>query len=149
VNSKMIDWIAPEGLAQIESWARDGLTLDQIAHNCGCAGSTLREWKKKDPAVSAALKRGREAADCLVENALYKRATGYEYDEVTLSRKGDGKMKETKRVHKTALPDITAIIYWLKNRCPDKWQDRRNTNDETDNEIVVRFEGKAIEEAGQ
>ena len=33
MNSKMMDWITPEGRARIEGWARDGLTLEQIAGN--------------------------------------------------------------------------------------------------------------------
>lgn len=43
MNSKLADWKMLEGLAQIEGWARDGLTLDQVAKNYGCAVSTLRE----------------------------------------------------------------------------------------------------------
>ncbi|MBE5775279.1 MAG: helix-turn-helix domain-containing protein, partial [Clostridiales bacterium] len=34
-------WLTPDGLLLLEAWARDGLTMEQIAHNCGCSLSTL------------------------------------------------------------------------------------------------------------
>ena len=59
--------------------------------------------------------------DRQVENALLKRALGYQYDEITLE---DG--IETKRVTKEVIPDTTAQIFWLKNRKPDQWRDKQN-----------------------
>ena len=79
---KYHDWITEEGLLKIEGWARDGLTDEQIAHNMGISPSTLYEWKKKYPEISEALKKGKEVVDREVENALLKRALGYEYEEV-------------------------------------------------------------------
>ena len=32
----------------------------------------------------------------------------------------------TKTVTKTALPDVTAQIFWLKNRRPDKWREKQD-----------------------
>lgn len=146
MNSKIVDWITPDGLARIEGWAHDGLTLEQIAKNCNCSTSTLREWNKKNPAISAALKTGRDAADYQVENALYKRATGYEYDETTYVRSGSGgDMKAIRQIHKTALPDITAIIYWLKNRRPEKWRDKRNIDENAEQSVTIRFQNDAEE----
>lgn len=68
---------------KIEGWARDGLTNKQIAQNVGVAYSTLRDWVKKFPALSESLKKGKEVVDRQVENALLKRALGYEYTERT------------------------------------------------------------------
>ena len=45
-------------LIEVEGWARDGLTDEQIAKNLGIAYSTLREYREKYSALSAALKRG-------------------------------------------------------------------------------------------
>ena len=69
-------------LIEIESWARDG----QIAKNLGVAYSNFREYKKKYLALSVAIKRGKEIIDREVENAMLKRALGYEYEEVTQER---------------------------------------------------------------
>lgn len=56
--AKYTEWLTKEGLLKIEGWARDGLTDEQISGNIGVAYSTLRDWKNKFPAFSAALKKG-------------------------------------------------------------------------------------------
>lgn len=126
-SGKYNGWLTNEGLIKIEGWARDGLTDEQIARNMGISPSTLYEWKKKYPEISEVLKKGKEVVDRQVENALLKRALGYDYEEVkTLIEDVDGKKK--KKVEKTVkhiVPDVTAQIFWLKNRKPEIWRDRR------------------------
>lgn len=75
-KGKYQEWLTPEGLAQLEGWARDGLTDAQIAHNIGIRRPTLYDWKKKYPDISDALKRGKEVVDQMVAGALVKRALG-------------------------------------------------------------------------
>ncbi|NNU85333.1 helix-turn-helix domain-containing protein [Geobacillus sp. BMUD] len=116
---KYDEWLTEEGLMLIEGWARDGLTDEQISQNMGINPSTLYDWKKKHPKISEALKRGKEVVDRQVENALLKRALGYEYDEITYENG-----KEVKRVRKQVKPDTTAQIFWLKNRKPHEWRDK-------------------------
>lgn len=82
-KGKYLDWITEEGLALLSGWARDGLTDEQIAHNIGISRSTLNEWKKRYPDISDTLKRGKEVVDRIIENAMIKNATGYDYEEVT------------------------------------------------------------------
>lgn len=122
-------WLEPDGLLLLEGWTRDGLTDEQIAHNTGINVSTLYEWKKAYPEIAEALKKGKEVVDILVENALLKRALGYRYDEVTreiaMSEDGEANgLAVTKVVTKEVQPDVTAQIFWLKNRRPDKWRDK-------------------------
>lgn len=115
-------WLSEDGLLLLEAWARDGLTLEQIAHNMGVNRSTLRDWCKKYSAISTALKKGKEVVDIQVENALLKRALGYSYEETMVEESEDGfKRRVTK---KFMPPDVTAQIYWLKNRRPDIWRDK-------------------------
>lgn len=128
-KGKYADWLTPEGLLKIEGWARDGLTDEQIAQNMGIAYSTFRNWRDKFSAISAVLKKGKEVIDRQVENALLKRALGYEYTETTReavkdAASGEVKMRVTKEVVKQVIPDTTAQIFWLKNRKPDKWRDK-------------------------
>lgn len=116
-------WLEPGGLLLLEGWARDGLTDEQIAGNVGITATTLYEWKNRFPEISEALKKGKEIVDIQVENALLKRALGYEYMEerVEISEKDGRKVIQTT---KTALPDTAAQIFWLKNRRPDRWRDK-------------------------
>ncbi|WP_144519669.1 hypothetical protein [Bacillus thuringiensis] len=125
---KVRPWLTKEGLLKVEGWARDGLIDEQIAHNMGVTRVTLHNWRKKHPIMDQAVRRGKEVVDREVENALFKRATGYTYEEVTVERQqneDDCESVETKRVKRQVPPDSTAIIFWLKNRKPQAWRDRR------------------------
>jgi hypothetical protein len=93
-------WKSDDGLLLIEGWARDGLTNEQIAHNIGISRETLNVWTKKYSDISDALKKSKDVVDRQVENALFKKAC-------------EG--------------DTTAMIFWLKNRRPNDWRDKRET----------------------
>lgn len=120
--AKYAEWLTPEGLVLVEGWARDGLIDEQIAKNMNVAYSTFREWKKKFPTLSAALKQGKEVSDRQVENALFKTATGYYYQEETVTNAG-----EIVTIKKYSKPNTTAQIFWLKNRKAE-WTDRVDIN---------------------
>ena len=125
-KAKYEEWILEEGLLKIQGWARDGLTEEQIAHNMGIAVSTLGNWKKSHLEILEALKKGKEVVDIQVENALLKRALGYEFVEVT-KELTDAGLLVTKEVTKQQAPDTTAAIFWLKNRKPNEWRDKSQT----------------------
>lgn len=112
-------------LILIQGMARDGLTQQQIANNLGISIDTLIENKKKYPEFNNALKKGKEVIDFEVENALLKRALGYEYEEETYE---NGIL--TKKVKKHVAPDTTAQIFWLKNRKPNTWKDKVETDED-------------------
>lgn len=127
------EWLEADNLILLEGWARDGLTDEQIAHNIGINRTTLYAWKAKYTDFSNALKRGKEVVDRIVENALLKSAMGYKYDEVVKERiynpeTGESEMLEVKRTTKDVAPNVTALIFWLKNRQSEKWRDTKNVN---------------------
>jgi len=122
--AKYDDWITNDGIIKIEGWARDGLTEEQIADKMGVTRKTLFNWKEKYLPILHALKRGKEVVDRQVENALLKRALGYEYDEIT-QELVDDELQVTKVVTKQVHPDVTAQIFWLKNRKPEEWRDKQ------------------------
>lgn len=125
-------WLTPEGLIKLEGWARDGLTDEQIAQNMGIRRETLIDWKKKYPNISNTLKRGKEVVDYEVENALLKRALGYTVKEEKLTK--DGEVVELER----EVPgDVTAQIFWLKNRKPDAWRDKPEDNGNKEESITI------------
>lgn len=129
-KGKYHEWIEPDGLLKLGAWARDGLVDEQIAENMGIHPSTLYEWKKKYPEINEALKKGKEVVDIQVENALLKRAMGYKYIEQTKELVKDPltnkvNLQVTKEVIKEVQPDVTAQIFWLKNRKPAEWRDKQ------------------------
>jgi hypothetical protein len=103
-KTKYDDFIDRKGLVLVEGWARDGLTDVQIAKNIGIQQSTFYDWKLKHAEFSEALKRSKDVADYEVENALFKKAK---------------------------MGDVTAQIFWLKNRKPKQWRDKVSFVDET------------------
>lgn len=134
-KSKANEWLEEDKLTLLQAWARDGLTNEQIAHNIGVHIDTLFEWRKKYPEISESLKKGREVVDIEVENALYKKALGYNVPVKKAFKVKDVIYKDGKKVRETEkieyateeihIPaDTTAQIFWLKNRKPDKWRDK-------------------------
>ena len=117
--AKYTEWLTEEGLIKINGWAKDGLIDEQIATNIGVSYSTFRDWKKKFPALSAALKESKEVVDRQVENALFKSAVGFIYEEETVTNAGDVVL-----VKKYSKPNTTAQIFWLKNRKRNQWTDK-------------------------
>ena len=124
-----------DNLIRIAAWTRDGLTEEQIAKNFGISYNTFKR-AKKDPEygelITTALIQTKDVVDMEVENMLLKRARGYEYDEVTEEYEM-GILVKRKVTHKMVVPDTSAQIFWLKNRQPDKWRDRR----EVDNTVAL------------
>lgn len=127
----------------VECWARDGYTNLDIANKLGISHESFYKYQREYVEFSDALKKGKEVIDFEVENALLKRAFGYEYDEVTYENG-----EETKRVTKQVAPDTTAQIFWLKNRKPKEWRDKREYNIEADvtkSELTPEERKKRIE----
>lgn len=146
-------WLTPEGLQLLEGWARDGLTDEQVAKNMDINKATLYRWKDKHCDICNALKNGKEVVDRQVENALLKRALGYEYTEVKTKKENDI-VTEVTTTTKQVVPDVTAQIFWLKNRKPEAWRDKVVYTDEKDHvkdwktaiiEIAKRRKEKADE----
>lgn len=128
-KGKYEQWLEPDGLLLLGAWARNGLTDEQIAKKIGISRSTLSDWKARYPDISDTLKKGKEIVDTQVENALLRRALGYNYEEVTQERRhnketGESELITTKVVTKEVQPDVGAQIFWLKNRRPDIWRDK-------------------------
>lgn len=141
-KGKYEEWLTEDGLLKLEGWAHDGLTDEQIAEKIGIRRPTLYDWKKKYSDISDALKRGKEVVDRQVENALLKRALGYEFKEIT-QELTEGGMRVTKVITKQQAPDTTAQIFWLKNRKPEEWRDKKET--EITGSLNVASTAKEIE----
>jgi len=124
-KDKSEQWLTDDGLIQLEEWARDGLTDEQIATNMGVSVSCLYRYKNKHDKICNALKKGKAVVDFQVENALFKRAMGYRTTEIT-KELVDNVLTVTKEVDKEVQPDTTAQIFWLKNRKPAEWRDRKD-----------------------
>ncbi len=146
-NPKYERWLTEEGLVQIEGWARDGLTEEQIASKMGVSRATLNNWKKNFLDILDTLKKGKEYADRTVERSLYERAIGYttcvkkpiKVREIKYNR--SGKRVETEKViyaeEEIHIPgDVTAQIFWLKNRKPEQWREKADNMTHVSNGVL-------------
>lgn len=96
---------------------------------------TLNRWKITHPDFAEAIRKGKEPADDRVEDSLYHRALGTEYEEAkpvklkktTYDADGKKQMEEERvevvMVKKVIPADTTAMIFWLKNRRNKAWRD--------------------------
>lgn len=119
----------PEVVEQAYKLCLLGATDKEMADFFGVAESTFNLWKKEHPEFSESLKRGKMLADANVADRLYQRAMGYEHDDIELkvvSLGGNmGSEVQQCEVRKYYPPDTTAAIFWLKNRKPAEWRDKR------------------------
>ena len=115
-------------LDRIPNWRKQGLTEKQVAQKLGIAYSTLTLYRDSHSALSVALKKGKEELVEELENSLYKKAMGFEYEEIeTWIEEVDGvQKKRVKKIKRRALPDTGALCFALKNLASDKWRDRQD-----------------------
>lgn len=121
--------MAPLGndiLKHAANYAMLGATADEIAKFFNITTATFHRWVKRYPEFADAIEMGQQYADAKVEQALYKRAVGWEHEDVHISNsKGDITITP---VTKHYPGDVKAQIYWLNNRRPDDWKDKRSVD---------------------
>ena len=132
----------------IVSSCRNGATIPDLCRIIGCNKTTFHRIKNNEIKLLELLKSGKEEADLKVENALFKRACGFEYEEETnevrLNPDGaTGQVVFVKKVKKIIPPDTGAAMAWLKNRKPSEW----NTPTKIDaTNRVINLEGLTKDE---
>lgn len=124
-------------LELIQGWASDGLTDQQIASNLGISIDSFYTYKKQFSEFSEAIKKGKEVADYEVQNALFRTATGFHYYEQTTTATG-----EVMSLRKFCKPNTSAQIFWLKNRCPDKWRDKTEVKQDITQAVIFTGENE-------
>lgn len=126
-NPKYKEWIEQDGLLRITGWGRDGLTNEEIAKKIGVSYSTFKEWKKKFPAIAAALKDARAPVAVEIENAFFSRCQWRTVTETTV-RTWEGRdgreHKEVTTQERVIPPDTACLLFALKNHIPTRYTDK-------------------------
>lgn len=135
-----------------------GATVEGLATYFSVSAETINQWGKKYPEFEEALNE-RAVADQRVIGKLYERAMGMEFDEETKEVEAFGfdqdgnevsmksaslhrverKLVTKKVVRKLLAPDVTAQIFWLKNRQPQDWRDKQDLNLTADEDMVAQL----------
>ena len=140
-------WEQPKELNKITEWASNGLSKKEIAENMGISRTTLWEWEKKSKDILNSVHAGYEVKLEIVENAMFKRAIGYEYEEMHFKYDEAGVRHPVKSrmVHIPGDPSIQKYV--ANNTMPDKWQDRVTYEDTSAHEkldkLLEEMESKA------
>ncbi len=111
---------------QAEKLAKLGATDREVAEFFDVTVRTIYRWKNENDSFCQALKTGKEFADDRVERALYHRALGYSFDAVKIFADPKTGSEHVVDYVEHCPPDTTAAIFWLKNRRPDEWRDKRD-----------------------
>ena len=91
VDKKTIEyWERDKQLQKIVEWGSKGLALHEIATNMGIARQTLWKWRQRSTDIDNALHTGDKAILEILENALIRKALGYEREEITFKYLEDG-----------------------------------------------------------
>lgn len=124
-----------------EGYARQGLTDKEIAKKLGISKSAFYSYQSLFPEFRDAIIRGKAPIDFEAENALLKRALGYQYEEAhtEIRKVGEKEYKLVRKVTKHVPPDVTALIFWLKNRMKDRWKDKQEFGFDEDITINVNL----------
>jgi hypothetical protein len=116
----------PEFTSHARELALLGLSDEGIARAINAPLSVFNKWLATKPSLRIALNDGRELANGRVASALFKRATGYETKaEKVFQYQGQVVRAETLEHHP---PDTQAASFWLRNRAPDHWKERREVD---------------------
>lgn len=116
-------WLSENGLKLIAGWKRQGISTTKIVEDYIGVGKTafFGHWLKESDELRKTLNNSKDLVDMTVEEALLKRATGYDYwEEVWELIEGDVIM--TKKYKKHMPPDVKAILTYLYNKLPGKWR---------------------------
>ena len=106
----------------------EGATNLALATRLGVARGTIDNWIATIPEFGEAVRQGRAVADDAVVAALYARATGFKQPATKFFHYHGETRKEEHTVHLP--PDTHACIFWLRNRRPEEWREKREPEPE-------------------
>lgn len=107
-----------------------GYTDAELADFFEVSEATINNWKLEHPEFLESIKKGKAVADGDVASTLFNRAIGYTAKEKREEKTADG-FKEVD-AEKHVPGDVTAMIFWLKNRQKDKWREKQDVNHTSD-----------------
>lgn len=126
----------------VKELAIEGYIESEIQKIIHISVRTFNKWKKEHPEFLKALKEGKKSPDQRVVKALYKNAIGetvnVEKALVVSDGSNLGSHVEIVKVKEHRPGNVTAQIYWTKNRLPKEWKDRiSNEISNTDGEPFI------------
>tara|TARA_R110000803_G_C11989469_1_gene321861 strand:+ start:14020 stop:14559 length:540 start_codon:yes stop_codon:yes gene_type:complete len=120
-----------------------GKTDKQVADICGVSEASINNYKKADPKFFESIKDAKADPDKEVEDALFKRAIGYDEPEQKFMSvscgMNQGSYVETIDTIHHYPADVKAAEFWLKNRKPDTWREKKEVDLTVNNEFAAKI----------
>lgn len=131
-------WLSDQGINLMANWRSNGVTVkDMVEKYLGVSLTTYHNWLKESDDMREALNRSKEVADSAVENALFKRACGYDWWEETHELL-EGELRLVRKIKRHVSPDTKAIMQWLFSRLPNKWRAQQEPLENTEYKDTIR-----------
>jgi len=115
----------PEFVELVEKRASEGYLNFEIAKSLGVSPAGFSKYLKVYPELKEALDRGRQIPTAKIERALYKRALGYEAEDVEAYIDSDNRLIKARKLKRHIPGDVGAMTFWLKNKKPKVWADKK------------------------
>lgn len=129
-------WLSDDGIQLVAGWRREGASFERIAYLIGISDTTLRKWRSQEPRFEAAIRQTDDLVNAMVENALLRRALGY--DSVDIDEElVEGEMRTVRRHVRHVPPDTKACLSWLYSRRADRWRAVQSPLDASAEEIAA------------
>lgn len=121
-------WSSAEGLLLAAHWARAGLDSPSVARRMNIHVQTLQKWRRKSPKLDTALLQSDEMDVARIEDALIRRACGFTVSERCDEDAPNG--LKSKTAEKFVPPDLSAQLFYLKARSPERWGEEEKKRDD-------------------
>lgn len=136
----------------IKSYARDGLTDQEIASKIGVSVATFYNWCNKHLEFLETIKTGRKPINIIVEDTFFEeklksRTVKETTKEKTIHRdaKGNitGSTEHIKETERFIPADTTAMLFYMKCRMSDRYNDKINVkvDDSRNGKLADLIEG--------
>lgn len=115
-------------LSDIKEWLMHGDTVREVCKKLAISPDSWYRYCKEHETLSELVTMGRSVICNEVEKSLLKLCTGYEYEELkTIVEEDKNGKKKTKieKVKRHQPPSAQAISFFLRNRMPEEWSDKK------------------------
>ena len=135
---KVDQWLTRDNLRRLFVWAQSGYTDSELADLMNIHRATFYKWREKYAVISDTITRGRALACDKVESELFARTQGkivkltedvkirrVEYDPMSGHKLREFEEIEPAEKEIYVPADVRAQIYFLNNRRPEDWGEKR------------------------
>ena len=130
-------------ISDIKDWIMSGDSVRTICKKLVISPDTWYRYCNDHESLSELVVMGRSVLNNEVEKSLIKLCTGYEYEELKTIVEEDKSGKKHTRIEKTKRhqpPSAQAISFFLRNRCPEEWSERKELIIDTSQNELARKE---------